>query len=134
MCRCMSMVKVGNIPMIPIITRHNIRDVVALVVEGILVAVAIHGLPISVGEVSISIGKVAVPIGSIGEDSRGSISRFLSRINLGNNHGRDMPGIEGVGVVVVEIRLHIVGLPVGLGNIKATITIVTSVNTNSKDS
>merc|ERR1719383_1288306 len=77
---------------------------------------------------SISIGSIGVDSrssisrGSIGRDSRSSISRFLKGVYLGNIHGRHMPSIKRISVVIVEVRLNIIGLSIGLGNILATIS------------
>merc|ERR1719383_234337 len=72
---------------------------------------------------SISIGsRSSISIGSIGVDSRSSISRFLEGIYLGNIDGRNMPSIKRISVVIVEVRLDIIGLSIGLGNILATIS------------
>merc|ERR1719383_917594 len=72
---------------------------------------------------SISIGsRSSISIGSIGVDSRSSISRFLEGIYLGNIDGRNMPSIKRISVVIVKVRLDIIGLSIGLGNILATIS------------
>merc|ERR1719414_2250582 len=72
---------------------------------------------------SISIGsRSSISIGSIGRDSRSSISRFLKGVYLGNIHGRNMPSIKRISVIIVEVRLDIIGLSIGLGNILATIS------------
>merc|ERR1719383_1570355 len=78
--------------------------------------------------VTISIGSVGVDSrssisrGSVGIDSGSSISRLLKGVYLGNIHGRNMPSIKRISVIIVEVRLDIIGLSIGLGNILATIS------------